>query len=49
MKRFAGFAIIQKDKVADLLKRQVCDGTLTQKEAQDQITADWHKIELAHH
>jgi hypothetical protein len=39
----------QKDKVADPLKRQVCDGTLTQKEAQDQITADWYKIDLAHH
>jgi hypothetical protein len=39
----------QKDTVEDLLKEQVCDGTITLKEAQDQITADWYKIYLAHH
>ena len=39
----------QKDKVEDLLKKQVCDGTITLKEAQDQITGDWYKIYLAHY
>jgi hypothetical protein len=38
----------QKDKVEDLLKKQVCAGTITLKEAQDQITSDWYKIYLAH-
>jgi hypothetical protein len=38
----------QKDKVEDLLKKQVCDGTITLKEAQDQMTGDWYKIYLAH-
>jgi hypothetical protein len=38
----------QKDKVEDLLKKQVCNGTITLKEAQDQITGDWYKIYLAH-
>ena len=37
----------QKDKVEDLLKRQVCDGRIALKEAQDQITSDWYKIYLA--
>jgi hypothetical protein len=37
----------QKDKVEDLLKKQVCDGTITLKEAQDQIAGDWYKIYLA--
>jgi hypothetical protein len=39
----------QKDKVEDLLKKQVCDGTITLKEAQDQIAGDWYKIYLAHY
>jgi hypothetical protein len=38
----------QKDKVEDLLKKKVCDGTITLKEAQIQITGDWYKIYLAH-
>lgn len=38
----------QKDKVEDLLKKQVCDGTITLQEAQGQITGDWYKIYLAH-
>lgn len=37
----------QKDKVEDLLKKQVCEGTITLKEAQDQIEGDWYKIYLA--
>jgi hypothetical protein len=37
----------QKDKVEDLLKMQVCDGTITLKAAQDQIASDWYKIYLA--
>jgi hypothetical protein len=39
----------QKDKVEDLLKKQVCAGTITLKEAQDQIVSDWYKIYLAHY
>jgi hypothetical protein len=39
----------QKDKVEDLLKKQVCDGTITLKEAQDQIAGDWYKIYLANY
>jgi hypothetical protein len=39
----------QKDKVEDLLKKQVCEGTITLKEAQDQISGDWYKIYLAHY
>lgn len=38
----------QKDKVEDLLKRQVCSGEITLEEAQDQISRDWYKIYLAH-
>lgn len=38
----------QKDKVEDLLEKQVCDGTISLKEAQKQITSDWYKIYLAH-
>ena len=38
----------QKDKVEDLLKKRVCDGTITLQEAQGQITGDWCKIYLAH-
>lgn len=38
----------QKDKVEDLLKKQVCvTGKITLKEAQDQIAGDWYKIYLA--
>jgi hypothetical protein len=36
----------QKDKVEDYLKKQVCDGTMTLKEAQDQIVSDWYQIYL---
>jgi hypothetical protein len=39
----------QKDKVEDLLKKQVCAGTITLKEAQDQIVSDWYKIYLEHY
>ena len=39
----------QKDKVEDLLKKQVCSGEITLKEAQEQISADWYKIYLAHY
>jgi hypothetical protein len=39
----------QKDKFEDLLKKQVCYRTPTLNEAQDQITADWYKLYLAHH
>jgi hypothetical protein len=37
----------QKDKVEDLLKKQVCAGTITLQEAQDQITGDWYKVYVA--
>ncbi len=37
----------QKDKVEDLLNKQVCDGTITLREAQDHIASDWYKIYLA--
>jgi hypothetical protein len=37
----------QKDKVEDLLKKQVCAGTITLKEAQEQIAGDWYKIYIA--
>lgn len=37
----------QKDKVEDLLKKQVCAGTITLKEAQEQIAGDWYKIYVA--
>lgn len=37
----------QKDRVEDFLKKQVCDGTITLKEARDQIAGDWYKIYLA--
>ena len=37
----------QKDKVEDLLKQQVCAGTITLQQAQQEIVADWYKIYLA--
>jgi len=37
----------QKDKVEDLLKKQVCAGTITLQQAQQEIAADWYKIYLA--
>jgi hypothetical protein len=39
----------QKDKVEDFLRKQVCDGTITLKDAQEQVAGDWYKIYLAHH
>jgi hypothetical protein len=37
----------QKDKVENLLKKQVCAGTITLQQAQDQIQGDWYKVYLA--
>lgn len=37
----------QKDKVEDLLKKQACAGTITLKEAQEQIAGEWYKIYVA--
>jgi len=37
----------EKDRVENLLKKQVCAGTITLKEAQDQIVSDWYKVYLA--
>lgn len=39
----------QKDKVEDLLRKQVCSGEITLKEAQEQISTDWYKVYLAHY
>jgi hypothetical protein len=38
----------EKDRVENLLKKQVCSGALTLQEAQDQIEADWYKVYVAH-
>jgi hypothetical protein len=37
----------EKDKVENLLKKQVCAGTMTLQQAQDQIQGDWYKVYLA--
>lgn len=37
----------QKDKVETLLKKQVCAGTITLQQAQEDVAADWYKIYLA--
>jgi hypothetical protein len=37
----------EKDKVENLLKRQVCAGTITLQQAQAQIQGDWYKIYIA--
>ncbi|MEO8597859.1 MAG: hypothetical protein ABI759_31355 [Candidatus Solibacter sp.] len=36
----------QKDVVENYLHKQVCAGTLTLKQAQDAISADWYKVYL---
>lgn len=36
----------QKDQVENYLHRQVCDGTMTLKAAQQQIAMDWYKVYL---
>ena len=38
---------LQKDMVEDFLKKQVCNGTITLKDAQDQISSDWYRVYLA--
>jgi hypothetical protein len=38
---------IQKDLVENLLRKQVCNGTITLKDAQDQIARDWYMVYLA--
>jgi hypothetical protein len=37
----------EKDKVENLLRRQVCDGKITLQQAQEQMQTDWYRVYLA--